>query len=98
MSQIQLSLLLHRQALHWLLNKLSRKYPLSISHKLCHLWSSGKSFQIYLKRFENSLSGANSSINLFRKFPFDSQGVEEQSAMISGVTDVVRGANRPPAR
>jgi len=52
----------HRQVLHWLLgaskhgllkigrsskNKLSQKYSLTSSHKLCHLWSSGKSFQIH---------------------------------------------------
>jgi len=70
MSQIQMSLLLHSQVLHWFLgaskhgvpkmgraskNKLSQNYSLSSSHKLCHCAHQQNRFRFI---FQHSLSGA----------------------------------------
>jgi len=74
MSQIQMSLLLHRKALHWLLgaaclkNKLSQKYPqvAHISFAICGHQENHFRFILH------KLCGSNNSINIFRHFRFDS--------------------------
>jgi len=59
------------------------------------LCSSAKSFQIYPSKLTE---WCKYFINLFRQFPFVSQGAEEQSPTISGVTDRVWDVNRSPSK